>query len=289
MARSGSTRWETKRCCLALPAHPLFTLTAPCVLAQATVVQLQPANMGQKADYEPYPRIGQNIAWLSERHIGEVARVDKFRMYIREGDELWSGYELSRILYAQPHHLQVLDGGALRVGAEVRLLAGHEEARITNNSHGTGPDIAGTWTNSAPSQSRLEVTAICSTCRCVEIRHSFGYWHVNFGPIDLPARDLGCPLNHEHKCSHMGHAGACKYACNVCDGFWDDVQLQCGCGFDRSSDAGRLCEICPESQGQNVSSGEWLGAVRAATAAAAALTATAIISAATATAYDSAS
>ena len=109
------------------------------------------------------------------------------------------------------------------------------------------------------------------------------------GSTECPCHSLRTvlPLNHEYKCSHMGHAGACKYACCVCDGYWDDVQLQCGCGFDRSLDDSRLCAVCPESQEGNVSSGEWSGAVRAATAAAAALTATAIFSAASVATYDS--
>ena len=190
---------------------------------------------------EQYPRIGQLVNYWGG-FPGEIARVDTFIRYEKKDDgEILSGYRVSRILYAHPHHVEALDGRALCVGTKVRLLAGHTESDLHINATGF-----------------FEITEICVTCHeCVELRQHFAVWDY-YLELDLPAsRDIGCPLNHEYKCSHLGHEGACKYVCPECDGWWDDVQLQCRC-----CDSGDVSES--ESQQGVSTGGAWSGAWRSA-------------------------
>ena len=120
-----------------------------------------------------------------------------------------ASYKVTRPVYAWPEHLETVDGQELRVGAHVRLLPPHDLVE-------EGLGSSGRWFGESGTESLLVVKAICKTCgECVELEHTFGLWHDNILQHELP-EDVGCPLNHEYKCSHMGHKGKCKMICQEC-------------------------------------------------------------------------
>merc|ERR1712224_938007 len=110
----------------------------------------------------------------------------------------------SRVLYALPEHLEIVDKGGLRVGAKVRLVEPHAY------------DVT-LWSDES---SRCMVKSICKQCKSVELEQTFTWWHTSFGQLDVPS-DVGCPLDHEYKCKHIGHPGKCKYVCFNCKKWCD--------------------------------------------------------------------
>ena len=171
---------------------------------------------------EAWPYLGQRISWL-EGEDGEVATVVQFLKGYEEPNaneekglpaHRWRvGYKLMRILYAASEHIECVDEDRMRVGSNVRLLEPHADASL--------------WEGGS---SQFTIKAICEACESVELEHVFGWYHDMFGSLELPA-DVGCSLDHEYKCAHLGHKGNCKYMCSTCNSWWDEVPdgLRCVC------------------------------------------------------------
>merc|ERR1712159_974102 len=101
---------------------------------------------------------------------------------------------------------------------------------------------SGKWFGESGNASQLVVKATCNTCGdCVELEHTFTLCHDHILQFELPD-DMGCPLDHEYKCSHMGHKGKCKMICMECGEWWDD-------DGDQGEENGLSCRCMRSSSG----------------------------------------
>ena len=139
-----------------------------------------------------------------------------------------AAYLLKRTMYTLPEHIECVDGQGVRVGSRVQPVPEHPDVRFLKGD-------------------KAIVTAVCPCGESVELEHSFTQYHHGLGDLVLP-EDVGCPLDHEWKCIHLGHKGECRYRCFSCDEWWNDSKsLACKC----------ICSACEsESSGDESSEDE---------------------------------
>ena len=193
-------------------------------------------------DLELWPCDGQKINFMAGC-IEEVATVVKFSSAqpmcepdaeSRPGD--WNSmYQLKRTLYALRWHVEAIKEKQVRVGAHVHLLPPHEDLDFLRDAE-TNPE------GHEDAGNCLIVKAICASCDCVELEHTWVCPDACFGELDLPDA-LACPPNHRYKCSHVGHRGSCTYKCVQCGGLG-----ACAPSLKTCKEAEMYCHECDECQ-----------------------------------------
>ena len=125
-------------------------------------------------DYEPWQRNAANIE-LERIHGIDVVRLASARAFSKKDD-------LEKQL----------------TSAQIRLR--HD--RHTLGSVNTSAEYYEAEQSILPIQDVFVIRAMCSSCECVELEHTWHSIHTEFEPL---GKKRPSPIDHEYKCAHIGH------------------------------------------------------------------------------------